>query len=148
MSVAWTLRRNGDPALPASHLLELTFATSPEIEGGGTIQTVPGMLVKSSEEARGKRIEGLAVKISTGSFLVGFSITDVHSNEALLKEGKWFDIPIVYDNGNRAMLALEKGSAGERAFDEVFSAWATTASASHEPTGVVPPPCTPLRYHR
>jgi len=50
----------------------------------------------------------------------------VHSNETLLKEGKWFDIPIVYANGYRAMLALEKGSAGERAFGEVFSAWSAT----------------------
>ena len=125
LSVAWSLRRNTDPALPASHVLELTFAVSAEIGGGG-IQNVPGILVKASEEARGKPVEGLPVKISGGSFLVGFSITHVHSNETLLKEGKWFDIPIVYANGNRAMLALEKGSAGERAFGEVFSAWSAT----------------------
>ena len=50
---------------------------------------------------------------------VGSSITYVQSNETLLKEGKWFDIPIVYENGNRAMLALEKDSAGERVFGEV-----------------------------
>jgi CHAT domain-containing protein len=122
LSVAWSLRRNSDPALPASHLLELTFAVSAEI-GGGRIQNVPGILVKASEEARGKPVEGLAVKLPSGGFLVGFSITHVHLNETLLKEGKWFDIPIVYENGDRAMLALEKGSAGERAFGEVLSAW-------------------------
>jgi hypothetical protein len=44
-------------------------------------------------------------------------------NLQLLKERAWFDIPIVYNNGRRAILALEKGTPGERAFDEAFKAW-------------------------
>jgi hypothetical protein len=35
----------------------------------------------------------------------------------------WFDIPIVYINGVRAILAMEKGSQGDRTFAEVFAAW-------------------------
>ena len=41
----------------------------------------------------------------------------------LLKERAWFDIPIVYNNGRRAILAIEKGNPGERAFEEAFKAW-------------------------
>ena len=44
-------------------------------------------------------------------------------NLQLLKERGWFDIPIVYNNGRRAILAVEKGTPGERAFEEAFKAW-------------------------
>ena len=41
----------------------------------------------------------------------------------LLKERAWFDIAIVYTNGRRAILAVEKGSPGDRAFADAFAAW-------------------------
>jgi hypothetical protein len=41
----------------------------------------------------------------------------------LLKERAWFDIPIVYSNGRRAVLAVQKGEPGERAFKEAFADW-------------------------
>ena len=48
---------------------------------------------------------------------------DMQRNLQLLKERPWFDIPIVYNNGRRAILALEKGTPGEKAFEEAFKAW-------------------------
>jgi hypothetical protein len=30
---------------------------------------------------------------------------------------------MVYTNGHRAILAIEKGQPGERAFNEAFAAW-------------------------
>jgi hypothetical protein len=41
----------------------------------------------------------------------------------MLKERPWFDIPIVYTAGGRAILAIEKGAPGDRAFAEAFAAW-------------------------
>ena len=41
----------------------------------------------------------------------------------LLKERGWFDIPLVYSNQRRAIIAIEKGSPGERAFADAFAAW-------------------------
>ena len=41
----------------------------------------------------------------------------------LLMGRPWFDIPIVYTNGGRAFLALEKGTPGDRAFYVAFAAW-------------------------
>jgi hypothetical protein len=122
LSVAWSLRRNSDPTLPASHVLELNFALPAEVGGGG-IQNVPGIMVKDSEDARGAVIVGMSVKVSAGYFLIGLSANDVLSNQTLLKQGKWFDIPILYKDGGRAILAIEKGSPGARAFDEVFASW-------------------------
>ena len=121
LSVAWSLRRNSDPALPASHVLELNFAQPAEVGGG--VQNVPGIMVKDSEDARGTTIAGMSVRVAAGYFLIGLSVGDVQVNQSLLKLGRWFDIPIIYEDGRRAILAIEKGGPGERAFDEVFASW-------------------------
>jgi hypothetical protein len=81
--------------------------------------------MKQSEQARGTELAGLAVKVMNGFFVIGLSAadTDAQHNEQLLKERSWFDIPILYANGGRAVLAMEKGPPGDRAFAEVFAAW-------------------------
>ena len=124
MTVTWSLRRNTDKALPASHTIEFTFNLPANFPGGG-IANVPGILMKQDEQARGTPLAGLAVKVTNGFFLIGLSAvdTDVQRNMQLLKERSWFDIPIVYSNGGRAILAMEKGPPGDRAFDEAFAAW-------------------------
>jgi hypothetical protein len=40
-----------------------------------------------------------------------------------LLERSWFDMPIVYANQRRAILAFEKGASGERAFNEAYAVW-------------------------
>jgi hypothetical protein len=107
MTVTWSLRRNTDQALPASHTIEIMFNLPPDFPGGG-IANVPGVLMKQSEQARGTPLAGLAVKVTNGFFLIGLSAVDadVQRNMQLLKERPWFDIPIVYNNGGRAILAL------------------------------------------
>jgi hypothetical protein len=124
MTVTWTLRRNTDQALPASHTIEIMFNVPPDFPGGG-IANVPGVLMKDSEQARGVPLAGLAVKVTNGFFLIGLSAVDadVQRNVQLLKDRPWFDIPIVYNNGGRAILAMEKGPPGDRAFADAFAAW-------------------------
>ena len=124
MMVIWSLRRNADQALPASHTIEIMFNLPPDFAGGG-VANIPGVLMKESEEARGVPLAGLAVKATNGLFLVGLSAVDadVQRNMQLLKDRPWFDIPIVYNNGGRAILALEKGPSGDRAFADAFAAW-------------------------
>ena len=86
---------------------------------------MPGVLMKQSEQTRGVPLSGLAVKVTPGYFLIGLSSleSDMQRNIQLLKERSWFDIPIVYNNNRRAILALEKGTPGEKAFAEAFAAW-------------------------
>jgi len=124
MAVTWSLRRNTDQALPASHTIEIMFKLPPDFGGGG-IANVPGILMKQSEQARGTPLAGLAVKVTNGFFLVGLASTeaDMQRNIQLLKERPWFDIPIVYVSGGRAILAMEKGPPGDQAFAEAFAAW-------------------------
>lgn len=118
-----SFRRNSDTSLPASHTAELTF--QPQDASGGGVGNVPGILMKSNEQARGTPLAGLAVKVTDGFFLVGLSNVDADRarNLQLLKERSWFDIPLVYVNQRRAIIAIEKGAPGERAFNEAFAAW-------------------------
>jgi hypothetical protein len=91
----------------------------------GSIGNVPGIWMKQAEEARGVPLAGLAVKVTNGYFLIGLSAVeiDMKRNIALLKDRDWFEIPIVFTNGKRAILAMEKGPPGARAFAEAFRAW-------------------------
>jgi hypothetical protein len=119
-----SFRRNTDTSLPASHTAELTFILPSDFSGGG-VSNVPGILMKSNEQARGTPLAGLAVKVTDGFFLVGLSNVDADRarNLQLLKERSWFDVPLVYVNQRRAIIAIEKGAPGERAFNDAFAAW-------------------------
>jgi len=124
MSVTLSLRRNTDQSLPASHTIEIVF-TLPADSSSGGVQKVPGVLMKQAEQTRGVPLAGLAVPVTPGYFLIGLSSleSDMQRNVQLLKERGWFDIPIIYNNNRRAILALEKGAPGEQAFNQAFAAW-------------------------
>jgi hypothetical protein len=124
MSVTLSFRRNTDASLPASHTVEIVFTLPPDTPSGG-VQKVPGVLMKQAEQTRGVPLAGLAVPVTPGYFLIGLSSleSDMQRNVQLLKERSWFDIPIIYNNNRRAILALEKGNPGEQAFNQAFATW-------------------------
>jgi hypothetical protein len=128
MSVTWKLHRNTDQSLPASHTIEIMFNLPPDFPGGG-VANVPGVLMKESEQERGVPLSGLAVKVANG-FVIGLSAvdTDVQRNMQLLKDRPWFDVPIVYSDGSRAILAIEKGTSGNGAFADAFASWEKSAA--------------------
>jgi hypothetical protein len=135
-----SLRRNVDKSLPASHTIELTFHLPQDFVGGG-ISSVPGILTKSNEQARGEPLAGLSVKVSDGFFLIGLSnvVADRGRNLKYLLERSWLDIPFVYSNQRRAILAIEKGAPGEQTFKAAFTAWGQNPTA----TTVQPEATTP-----
>jgi hypothetical protein len=124
LAMTWSLRRNTDKGLPASHTVEIMFKLPTDFPSGG-ISNVPGILMKQAEQTRGVPLAGLAVKVTNGFYLIGLSNveTDRDRNLQLLKERGWFDIPVVYNNNRRAILAMEKGTPGDRVFADAFKAW-------------------------
>jgi len=116
MTVTWSLYHNTDQSLPASLIIEIKF-NPPDFPDGG-IANILGVLMKESEQARGVPLAGLVVKVADGYFLFRLSAADadVQRNLQLLKDRPWFEVPIIYNNGGRAILALEKGPSGDRAF--------------------------------
>jgi len=124
IGVRWTLRNNDDAAMSASHTMEIMFSLPPDFSHGG-ISRIPAVLMKQAESAPGIPLAGLGVKVSSNIFLISLSSADADAqrNIQLLRERPWLDIPIVYDDGRRAILAIEKGSSGDRAFSDAFAAW-------------------------
>jgi hypothetical protein len=124
MQVTWSLRRNTDKDLPASHTISIQFNLPPDFPHGG-IAEIRGVLMKQAEQTRGTTLSGIAVKVTNNFFLIGLSSTDadVQRNIPMLKERGWFDIAIIYTDGRRAILAVEKGNPGDKAFTDAFTAW-------------------------
>jgi len=140
LRMTMTLKPNLDASLPASHVVELTTAVSSEFAGGG-IANIPGILMKTNEQARGTPMAGLAVKVTDGFFLVGLSnvAADRARNLKLLLERSWFDIPMVYANQRRAIVAIEKGGSGDQLFKTVITAWGPYPDAT-QPEAAAPDP--------
>ncbi len=124
MRMSFTLRRNADPTLPASHTIEVLFSTPADFPPGG-IADVPGVLMEEAEPNRGGPLSGLRIKVIEGFFLIGLSGVEFEArrNIQLLKEKSWIHLPIFYKNNQRALLAIEKGVPGDRVFAEAFAAW-------------------------
>ena len=124
LAMTWMLCRNTDKGLPATYIVEIMFKLPADFPAGG-VANVPGILMKQAEQTRGVPLLGLAVKVMPSFYRIGLSNMDADKdrNLQLLKERGWFDIPVVYSNNRRAILAMEKGSPGERAFADAFKAW-------------------------
>lgn len=132
LKMTLSLKRNLDKALPATHTIDLAFALPPDFTGG-SVSNVPGILTKSQEQARGTPLAALSVKISSGIFLIGLSdvAMDRARNMQALQEQTWLDIPLVYLNQRRAILAVEKGASGDQAFKAAFKAWGPSPRTIH-----------------
>jgi hypothetical protein len=124
MSIAWTLRRETDQNRSTSHTIEIVFKLPPDFSNG-SVFNVPGVHVSEAELTPGTPLAGLSVRVTNGYFLIGLSATPAERdrNIQLLKDRDWFEIPIVYTNNRRAILTMEKGTPGQRAFEKAFAAW-------------------------
>jgi hypothetical protein len=122
IGMKWSLRRNTDKSLPASHTIEIIFRLPPNAPGGGVAQA-PGVVMKSKEDAQGMPLSGAAATVTNGFFIFALAAISAPQNLQLLKEREWFDVPFAYANGTRAVISFEKGEPGGRALAEAFAAW-------------------------
>ncbi len=118
------LQKNGDAALPASHLIEVTFTAAPESATGVPAQIkIPQM--RAMNAPNGTALSGAVTEISEGRFLIALSNEHVASNVELLKSQSWFDIPLKFPNGRIGKLTFEKGADGQRLISEAADHWQT-----------------------
>jgi hypothetical protein len=117
-----TIYKNYDEALPASHLVEVQFegklSESP-------VQKVPALVLKTTEQARGQPLAGAAVPVTNELFWIALSDDkdEVTRNLQLMREGSWFDIPILFSDQTRALITFEKGIPGDKVFETVMAGW-------------------------
>lgn len=123
------IRKNSDPSLPASHLMEINFRVSDSFIGG-SVAGLPGVLLKNEELVQGAPLVGASARVVGNSFLFALSASpaDMTANNNLLTSRKWMDLAVIYATGKRAIITLEKDAAAEAMFREVFEVWAQTAS--------------------
>jgi hypothetical protein len=131
LQLRMTIRRNGDPTLPASHIIEMIFLTPEGFEGGG-IENILRVSLKDTEQSAGNPLLGIPAKIADGFFLVALTDTkaEMDANLALLRRDQWIDVPLVYKSGRRALITIEKGIPGDKVFDETLKAWETKTADS------------------
>lgn len=125
LGVDITIRKNSDPSLPASHLLEVDFDVSDSFIGG-TISNLPGVLLKDQELVPGTPLVGASARVVGNSFLFALSASeaDQTSNTSLLESRRWMDLAVVYGTGRNAILTLEKDDEAQALFEKVFTTWA------------------------
>ncbi len=131
LSVEVLIRKNSDPSLPASHLMEINFTVSDSFIGG-SIAGLPGVLLKNEELVQGAPLVGASARVVGNSFLFALSAAqeDNTANTNLLTSRKWMDLALIYASGKRAIITLEKDSEAQALFTEVFDAWGKAASAT------------------
>ena len=124
LSVELLIRKNSDPSLPASHLMEINFTVSDSFIGG-SIAGLPGVLLKNEELVQGAPLVGASARVVGNSFLFALSAAseDNTANTNLLTTRKWMDLALIYASGKRAIITLEKDAAAQAMFTEVFAAW-------------------------
>ena len=129
LGVSVLIRKNSDPTLPASHLMEINFTVSDSFIGGA-ISGLPGVLLKNEELVQGTPLVGASARVVGNSFLFALSAspTDTATNKDLLTSRKWIDLAIIYATGKRAIITLEMD---ERRFNDVFAAWDLLKAQRH-----------------
>ncbi|MBM3528167.1 MAG: DUF2939 domain-containing protein [Alphaproteobacteria bacterium] len=127
MTVA--IRRNADRNLPASHIVDVKIEVPADSTTGG-IQEVPGIMMKTDEDARSIALSGVSVKVSPDFYMIGLSAADdnVRLNVDMLRQRPWFDVPIRYNNAKRAILSFQKGNAGAKAIEAALASWSNAAA--------------------
>ncbi|MCJ8509176.1 hypothetical protein MUU53_14760 [Rhizobium lemnae] len=124
-----TFKRNTDPSLPASHLVEFVFSLPPNFEGG-SIDSVQRISMKQTEQDRGDPLVAVPAKITPDFHMIALNdFPDARTrNLDLIRSRDWIDVPLIYSNGRRALLTMQKGDDGRKAFDEATRVWQAAAS--------------------
>jgi hypothetical protein len=130
LELEFLIRKNTDPTLTASHLMEVNFAIPPDFVGG-SIAGLPGILLKNEELVQGTPLIGASARVVASSFIFALSAggDDEAANLELLTSRNWIDIAVVYATGKRAIITLQKDPATNRLFDSVFETWRLSRDA-------------------
>ncbi|MBB3309503.1 hypothetical protein FHT78_001232 [Rhizobium sp. BK196] len=131
LSALLTFKRNSDPSLPASHLVEIVFSVPPNFEGG-SIDSVQRISMKRTEQDRGDPLIAVPAKITDDFHMIALNdYPDARkANLDLLATRDWIDVPITYRNGRRALLTMQKGATGGNAFGTAIKEWTALGDLS------------------
>jgi hypothetical protein len=127
LTMTWSIWRNSDSGLPATHVIDIVFKAANPVRG--KIIDISPIHMKQGESTTGAALAGAGAKVTDGFFRIGLSSIqgDALLNRQLLAERAWLDVGFLYEDGTRGTIALEKGDTGRRAFAEACAAGANPA---------------------
>jgi hypothetical protein len=146
LKLTMSVRRNLDPSVHASHLIEMKFTVAPDYPHSG-LGEVFGVFMKEGEgEKPGPEVlQGTTSKTNVGIYLA--AVWNTCKNLTLMKDDPWFDIYFRRTLQPTAYLLIEKGQAGQQAFDAAFAVWekgegtaAKSPACPHADAGLANPP--------
>lgn len=124
LGLDFTIRRNTDPAFPASHIIGLRFtgAGSQAIEA---IREIGVPQFKTDESERGAPLSAINSALGDNLFVAALSNVPVEleRNSDLIMTRNWIDIPIRFASGKRGIITFEKGISGNQTLRDAFSRW-------------------------
>ncbi len=93
---------------------------------GGSIDQLQRITFKQTEADQGTPLIAVPAKITQDFYMVALNDLDEarKTNDSLMRDRNWIDIPLVYANGRQALITLEKGASGTEVFNEALDAWA------------------------
>jgi hypothetical protein len=116
LKVTLSIRHNSDATLPASPRFEVHFSVPSDFAHRG-IDSIPG-IVMSRGQTGVIPLALSAVKVTDNSFEFDLDRLGLDRNLQLLKDCTWLYVPLVYNDGSRAILSVEKDASGERALKD------------------------------
>jgi hypothetical protein len=124
MKISLLLQRNGDDAIPASHMMTVSFTMAPGAVSTG-VDDIDLPQMRNEVAPAVDALFGVQAKITQNMFLVGLAkdSTLTIRNVEMLRSRGWIDIPMRLAGGRVAKITLEKGPAGDRAIADAFMSW-------------------------
>jgi hypothetical protein len=124
LSLVFTIRRNTEPALPASHIIGLRFSRSSD-DGNGAVKEAGVPQFKTDEGERGAPLSAITSALGDNLFVSALSNVpiEVERNVDLMTRRNWIDIPVRFASGKRGIIAFEKGFSGDQTITDAFNRW-------------------------
>ena len=124
LSLDFTIRRNTDPAFPASHIIGLRFTTGGD-PAQNSIREIGVPQFKTAENERGAPLSAINSALGDNLFVAALSTVaiEVERNRDLLLNRNWIDIPVRLASGRRGIVTFEKGAPGSRTLSDAFNRW-------------------------
>ena len=122
LSIDFSIARNADAALSASHTVMVIFDSR---NGLGNVLEMSAVEWREREDQVGGVLAGIVVPIQTNVFMIGLDKAEatVTRNLDLLRTQKWMVFEFRLETGRRGAVLVEKSAAGERAIAEALRDW-------------------------
>jgi len=117
------IARSPDPDFSHDVIVQATLENNAD---SGPLQQVENLAVKSTEEGIGVALEG-EPDARQNLFYIPLPVDSERQNTTRLRISPWFDLSLVYQSGERAIVSFSKGTDGDEIFAQALDAWAEEA---------------------